>query len=166
MRYLIKYSGMFIILVLLQVLILNQIQLGGFVNPYIYILFVLLLPLNTPKYLVMILGFLVGLCIDVFSNTLGIHAAATVFIAYLRPFVIRIISTREEDRSNYPGLFQNRLLWFVYYVSVMVILHHLVLFYLEIFTFAHFFKTLYQILLSSVLSITVIILSQLVIFRR
>ena len=94
---------MFVSLVLIQVLILNQIQLGGFINPYIYILFVILLPLSAPRYAVMLLGFVLGLTIDVFMNSLGIHAAATVFIAYLRPLVIRSISSHEEDRSEYPG---------------------------------------------------------------
>ena len=116
-RTLIKYAVMFVSLVLIQVLVLNQVQLGGFINPYIYILFVILLPLNSPRYAVLILGFLIGLTIDVFSNSLGIHAAATVFIAYLRPLVIRSISNREEDRSEYPGLHQSKFRWFLSYVG-------------------------------------------------
>lgn len=166
MRYLIKYTIMFISLVLIQVLILNQVQLSGYLNPYIYILFVILLPLSTRRYTLLILGFLIGITIDVFSNSLGIHAAATVFIAYIRPGVIRIISGREEDLGEYPGLHQNKLKWFLSYVSIMVLVHHTVLFFLEIFTFADFHKTLYQILISSVFSIVIIVLSQFLIFRR
>ncbi len=157
---------MFVSLVLIQVLVLNQVYLGGFINPYIYVLFVILLPLNSPRYAVLILGFLIGLTIDVFSNSLGIHAAATVFIAYLRPLVIRSISSRDEDRSEYPGLHQSKFRWFLSYVAIMVLLHHIVLFYLGTFTFSHFFQTFYQILLSAVLSIFIIVLSQFLIFRR
>ncbi len=156
---------MFISLVLIQVLILNQVQFSGFVNPYIYILFILLLPLSTPRYLLLILAFLIGLTIDVFCNSLGIHAAASVFIAYLRPLVIRFISNREEDRNDYPGLLQNKFSWFLSYVSILVFLHHLVLFNLEVFSFSNFGNTFYRVILSSVFSIFVIVLSQFLVFR-
>src|SRR5690554_1934845 len=102
-----KYGFMFLMLALAQVLIFNQIHFGGYITPFVYILFIMLLPLHSPRYLLMISGFLLGLTIDVFSNTLGMHAAATVFIAYVRPFILRSISNREEDRHEYPGLKQN-----------------------------------------------------------
>lgn len=164
-RLLIKYSVMFVSLVLVQVLIFNQVQFGGFFNPYVYILFVILLPLSTPRYLVLILAFALGFIIDIFSNSLGVHSAATVFIAYMRPLVIRIISNREDDKSDYPGLHQNKLIWFVSYVVFMVLLHHLLLFYLEVYTFANFLNTLFRVVLSSLFSIIVIVLSQFLVFR-
>lgn len=166
MNLVIKYILMFVSLVLMQVLILNQIQLGGFINPYIYILFIILLPLGTPRYLVLILGFLIGLTVDAFMNSLGIHAAATVFMAYLRPLVVRSVSSHEEDRNEYPGLLQNKFKWFLSYASIMVVLHHLVLFYIEVFTFSDFFRTLYHVILSSLFSVFIIVLSQFLIFRR
>ena len=160
----IKYGIMFISLVLIQVLILNHVQFSGFVNPYAYILFVLLLPMSTPRYVVLFLAFLLGITIDIFSSSLGIHAFATVFIAYLRPFVIRLISDR-DDIADYPGMKQNKLKWFLSYVIIMVVIHHTILFYLEVFTFANFFGTLFRVLLSSVFSIFVIVLSQFIVFR-
>lgn len=156
---------MFVVLVLIQVLVLNQVQFSGFVNPYIYLLFILLLPLSAPRYAVLILAFLIGLTIDVFSNSIGVHAAASVFIAYARPLVIRVISNREEDRSDYPGLFQTKLSWFLSYVTIMVLMHHLVLFYLEVFTFSHFGNTMLRVFISSAFSIFVIVLSQFLVFR-
>lgn len=161
-----KYSVMFIVLVLLQVLIFNQVHFSGYVNPYIYVLFILLLPLSTPRYLLLLSGFLIGLTVDVFSDSPGMHTAATVFIAFVRPGIIRAISVREEDRHDYPGLKQNKFSWFLYYTSLMVVLHHAVLFYLEYFTFSHFFITLLRVLLSSLFSIFVIVLSQFLIFRQ
>ena len=125
---LIKYTVMFLVAVLVQVLFLNQVQFSGYINPYFYIVFVLLLPLSTPRYLLLLLGFLIGLTIDIFSDSLGIHAAATVLIAYIRPFVIRVISTREEDRNDFPGLLQNKFGWFFSYVTILVLAHHFVLF--------------------------------------
>lgn len=162
----IKYVIMFISLVLIQVLVLNQVQFSGFVNPYIYILFVMLLPLNAPLYTVLILGFLMGFTIDIFSNSLGVHSAATTLIAFMRPGVIRAISNREEDRSDYPGLKQNSFRWFLYYTTIMVFIHHLALFYLDFFSFSDFFGTLYRVILSSVFSIFIIVLSQFLIFRE
>lgn len=162
---LIKYSTMFIVLVLVQVLFLNQVQFSGFVNPYLYILFIMLLPLNSPRYVTLIGAFILGLSIDIFSNTLGMHAFATVFIAYLRPIVIRLITNREEDMDDYPGLAQNGFVWFLYYSVLMVTLHHMVLFCLEVFSFSNFQETLYRIFLSSVCSIFVIVLSQFIVFR-
>lgn len=164
-RVLIKYTIMFIVLVLVQVLFLNQVQFSGYVNPYLYILFVMLLPLNTPKYVTLIAAFLLGLSVDVFSNTLGVHAFATVFIAYLRPLIIRLITNREEDMADYPGLIQNGFLWFLNYAVLMVFIHHTVLFYIEVFSFSNFLGTLYRVLLSSLFSVFVIVLSQFIVFR-
>ena len=166
MGQIIKYGLMFIGLVLTQVLVLNHIQFSGFVNPYIYILFVLLLPLSSPRYAVLLLAFLIGITIDIFSNSLGVHAFATVFAAYFRPFVIRLISNREEDMSNYPGLMQTQSRWFLGYITIMVVLHHTVLFYLEVFTFHNFFETLFRIIVSSVFTIFAIVLSQFIVFRE
>ena len=165
-RWLIKYAAMFIVLVLIQVLILNQVQFSGFVNPYIYILFVMLLPVSTPRYGVLIAGFFIGFAIDIFSNSLGLHTAASIFVAYLRSFVLTAISGREDEMSDYPGLKQNKFSWFLYYTAIMVFLHHSVLFFLEIYTISHFLTTLYRIGLSSLFSIFIIVLSQFLMFRE
>jgi hypothetical protein len=141
------------------------VQFSGFFNPYVYVLFIILLPLSTPRYAILILAFLLGLIIDIFSNSLGVHSAATVFVAYVRPLIVRLISNREDDKSDYPGLNQNKLGWFINYVLIMVLLHHTVLFYLEVYTFANFFNTLYRVILSSLFSIIVIVLSQFLVFR-
>jgi len=164
-QQIIKYGLMFIGLVLTQVLVLNHIQFSGFVNPYIYILFVLLLPLSSPRYAVLILAFLIGITIDIFSNSLGVHAFATVFAAYFRPYIIRLISNREEDKSDYPGLIQTNGRWFLGYITIMVVIHHTVLFYLEVFTFHNFFETLFRIFVSSIFTIFAIVLSQFIVFR-
>ncbi len=161
----IKYAIMFMVLVLVQVLFLNQVQFSGFVNPYLYILFIILLPLKSPRYVLLVGAFLLGLCVDVFSNTLGIHAFASVFVSYFRPLIIRMITSREEDMADYPGLKQNGFTWFLYYTSLMVFIHHTVLFYVEVFSFTNFLETLFRTFLSSVFSIFVIVLSQFIVFR-
>ena len=161
----IKYFLMFIVLVGVQVLFLNQIQFSGYINPYIYVLFIMLLPLSTPRYAIILLSFIIGLTIDIFSNTLGMHSFASVLIAYLRPAIIRVITNREEDMSDYPGLAATGITWFLSYAGIMVFIHHVTLFYLEVFSLHNFFTTLYRAVLSSVFSIFVIVLSQFIIFR-
>ena len=161
-----KYSVMFILLVMIQILILNQVQLSGYINPFMYILFILLLPVNSPAYVLLIFAFLMGITIDVFSNSMGIHAFASVFIAYIRPVVLRTISVRDEELDIYPGLMQNNFFWFLKYTSIIVIIHHFILFYFEVFTFTGFFNTLLRVLLSSLFSIFIIVLSQFIIFRK
>jgi rod shape-determining protein MreD len=165
MRYLAKYGFMFVVLVLAQVLLFNQVHFSGYITPFIYILFVMLLPVSTPRYVLLITGFLIGLAVDIFSNSLGMHAAATTFIAFIRPWIIRAISNRDEDRLEYPGLKQNTFTWFLYYTIFMVFSHHFVFFYLEFFTFTNFLVTLFRVILSSLFSVIIIVLSQFLIFR-
>ena len=166
MRTRIKYLFMFFTVVLLQVFILNQINLGGFLNPYIYILFILLLPISMPRYQVLLLSFLTGITIDWFSNTLGLHAASTVLIGFLRSPVMSLVTLREAEQSDYPGLNQTGLRWFLTYTSIMVIIHHMFLFYLEVFSFENFFRTLLRTILSSIFTIFAIVISQYLTFRK
>jgi rod shape-determining protein MreD len=162
----IKYSIMFASLVLIQVLVLNFIQFSGYINPYIYILFVLLLPLSTPHYAVVLFGFLMGFAIDIFSNTPGLHTSAATFVAFIRPYILGAISGGETDKNDYPGIKQYGLYKFLYYSAIMVFMHHIFFFYVEVFTFAHFFQTLLRTILSSFFSIFIIVLSQFLVFRE
>ena len=166
MKTWIKYPVMFIVLVLLQVLFFNQINLSGFLNPYIYVLFILLLPVSLAPYKVVLLSFLTGLTIDWFSNTMGLHASATVLMGFLRSPVIRLISATEGEQSDYPGLKQTGLTWFLLYISILVFIHHTFLFSVEVFTFDGFYRTILRSLGSFVLSVFVIFLSQNLIFRE
>lgn len=164
---LLKYSSMFIALILLQVLLLNNIQMGGYINPYFYVLFILLLPLEIAPYLLLILGFVLGLIIDIFSNTPGVHASATTLMAFLRPHVIELISARDSLEPNTPPRIKNMgVAWFVLYTIILVLAHHLFLFYIEVFTFHSFIHTLTRSLLSAVFSIVLLIISQYLIFKE
>ncbi|MBI5538865.1 MAG: rod shape-determining protein MreD [Bacteroidia bacterium] len=157
----------FIILVLLQVLILNNIQLSGFINPYIYILFILLLPFETPAWLLLILGFVTGLAIDIFSGTIGMHATATTLAAYSRPFILTLFSPRDgyESRTS-PTLKHYDIAWIIRYTVVMILIHHSTLFFIEIFRFSGFFYTMLRILISSAFTFVLIILSQFLFYKK
>lgn len=158
---------MWIVLILLQVLLLNHIQISGYINPYLYILFILLLPFDTPKYLLLILGFLLGLNVDIFSNTPGIHASATTFLAFIRPAVIRLISSRDVLELNTPPrLSYLGFHWFLKYSLILVLAHHFFLFYVEVFTLKGFIFTFSRCVLSSAFTLVLIIISQYLIYKE
>jgi cell shape-determining protein MreD len=157
----------FVLLVLVQVFIFNNIQFSGYINPYVYVLFILLLPFETPGWLLLTLAFLLGFSIDILSGTLGMHTAATVFMAFLRPFVLQVFSPRDGyEAGTYPRVHYYGFNWFLKYAAILILAHHLVLFYMEIFRFSDFFSTLLRVLLSTVFSLTLILLSQYIIFRE
>ncbi len=166
MRTWIKYPLLFVVTVLLQVLIFNQIHLGGFLNPFLYVLFILLLPLSTPRYLVLLLSFVLGMTIDWFSNSPGLHASASVLMGYMRSPVIGLITQKESDQSDYPGLRQTGWGWFLTYSAILVLIHHFFLFFVEVFSFENFFRTLLRSFASSIFTLVIIILSQFIMFRE
>lgn len=147
----------FILLLLTQVFILNNIRFLGFINPYIYILFVLLLPVKFPRWISLLLAFLLGLILDVFSNTYGIHAFTSVLIAFLRNPVINMYTSIEEGANPTPSFYTFGVVPFIKYVSTLVILHHSVLLFLEIFSFVGFGDTLIRIVLNSLVTILIIL---------
>ena len=165
-KKIIQLTLSFFVLVFVQVLILNNIRLGGYINPYLYVLFILFLPLEIPNWFLLLLAFVLGLAIDMFSNTMGMHAAASVFMAFCRPQVLRIISPRDGYESGKsPTISTMGLNWFFAYSSILVVLHHIALFYIEVFRFSEFFPTLGRVLLSSILTIALILISQYLFYK-
>ena len=149
----------FVVLVLFQVLIVNHIRLGGYVHPYVYLLFVMLLPINMPKWQLLFCGFGIGLAVDLFSGTLGLHAGATTLMAFCRPSIIKLVSGRQKfENVQEPNLSQLGLVWFIRYSVCMVLVHHFTLFVLESFSFRLLGQVLLRILLSAPVTIFLIIM--------
>jgi len=149
----------FLFLILLQVLLLNHVQWSGYVNPYIYILFIMMLPLETPKWLVLVIGFVTGLIIDMFGNTSGLHAAASTMLAFARPGVLNLISPRDGYESETPFTPQKMgLNWFLAYIIILTVIHHFFLFYMEVFRFSEFFSTFFKALLNSIITIALLLI--------
>ena len=162
-----RYIIRFLLLFLAQILIFNNIELGGFLNPYIYILFIILLPFETPAWITLTLAFILGLLIDSCCETLGMHTAATVFAAFVRPYILSYFAPRDGYESgSYPGVSYYGLPWFIKYASFMVLSHHLFYFYVEMFKFHDFFVTLLRVILSTLFSSLLIVLSQFFVFRK
>ena len=147
----------FVLLVLIQVLALNNIQFLGFLNPYIYILFILSLPVKLPNWITLLLAFVLGLTIDAFSNTMGMHAFATVLVAFLRNSIINLFIAIDEGNNPTPSFYTFGVGAYVKYVVSMVVIHHIALFMLEAFSFHHFWILLLKILLSSTLTTLIIL---------
>lgn len=147
----------FILLVLVQVLVLNNIQFLGYINPYLYILFILALPVQMPRWATLLLAFGLGLIIDTFSNTIGMHAFATVLMAFLRNGIIKLFTSIEEGNNPTPSFYTFGVSAYVKYMVVLVLIHHTTLFLLEAFSFTNFGITVAKIILSSFVTILMIL---------
>ncbi len=90
-----KIISRFFFLILLQVMVLNNVQFNGFINPFLYVMFILMLPFETPNWLVLIIGFILGLIIDSFGDTMGMHAAACTAMGFARKTVLKFFSPLE-----------------------------------------------------------------------
>ena len=157
-----RYLFNFVAFVLIQVLLLNNLQLSAFMNPYIYVLFIITLPFSTPRWLLLILGFITGLTLDIFMNTLGIHASATVFMAFLRPFVLSSFAPHDGyEPGTLPVPADYGFGWFFKYAAIMVTAHHLFLFFVEAFSMADFFSILWKSILSALASLIFIFIAML-----
>lgn len=167
MNNILRYIVVFVVLIVLQILIFNNIEFSGYVNPYVYLMFILILPVSIPSWILLLLSFLTGFIIDVFSGTMGVHAFATVMAGFLRPWVISLNVTAEvsePDRS--PSSHTSGFRWFLVYTITMVFIHHLTLFYVEVFSLKGFFHTLLRVLLSTAVTTFFIMLFDIIRPRR
>ena len=148
---------------LIQVILLKRVYLGwedfNYISVIIYPLIIILLPIRTPKLLLLVIGFLLGLFIDLFYDSPGVHTSATVFIAFIRPAVLSML----EPRGGYPmqasptkHSFGNN--WFFTYSGIILFIHLLIYFSMEVFTFVYFFEILLKTLFSFIVSFIIFIL--------
>jgi rod shape-determining protein MreD len=159
----------FIFLVLLQVLILDRIQIAGgqMGTPFLFILFIIILPFETPGWFLLILAFFLGLSVDIFNDTAGIHAASTVFMTFARPLLLQLLAPRDGyEAGTYPRLYYYGLGWFIKYSLIMIVLHHTAYFVIEAFSFQNFHFTVVKILMSTLYSLILIVLSQFLMYRK
>lgn len=154
----------FVFLILLQVLLLNNINFLGYINPYLYILFIILYPFNANQTLFLFLSFLLGLGVDLFEDSGGINAAACLVAAYIRPVILRFSFGVSYDYQTIK--FSNTPMGSrISYVAILVFTHHFILFLLEYFNFAHLLLVLKKTLFSGVFTLLLIFLT-LALFNR
>jgi len=156
-----RYGLFFIVIILLQVLFFNNIQFSGYVNPYVYIMFILLLPVEIPSWILLLICFITGLTIDFFAGSPGMHASATIMAGFVRPYVLRLLSPRDGyEAGSQPSMLSYGFRWFFIYSLTIILIHHLLLFYLEVFRFSEFFRTMLRVLLSSSFTLGFVLLGE------
>ncbi len=146
----------FFILLTIQVIVFNNINLFGFISPFPYVLFIILYPVNGNKSGLLVTSFLLGLILDMFSNSGGIHTTACLSLAYFRPAIFKFafgVSYEYQTIKLNDVLTPERFS----FILVSVLLHHLILFILEAFEFTLFWDILLRTLLSSILTIIICI---------
>ncbi len=151
-----------LVFVAIQGLILNRMDLWqGYILPSLYIFGLLMLPMNTPRVVLLFAGFFTGLLADSFTNTGGLHASACVLLAFFQPMVLRLLAPREGyEAGQRPTLHQLGWTWFMAYGGILTLIHHTWLFFMEQMRLTPFFSTLLKIVLSAAVTLVLMIISQ------
>lgn len=162
----VRHIMRFILLVGAQGLILKNVEPGPFINPFLYVLFLLQLPFETPPWLGLAIAFVLGLFIDIFYGTMGMHMAACTFIGFVRPKVLGFMSPRDGyEFGSQPTIQDMGRTWFLTYAAIIIVIHHFLLFYLEMFSFTDFFTTLFRVIVSSIATLLLVVVTQFLFYR-
>jgi len=162
----VKYSLIFILIVLIQGLVVNNIQINEYFNPMVYPIMIMMLPFELNAIITMGVALVLGISVDAFSNTFGLHASSALFIGYLRPTIMKYIRPKEGyDISLLPSIQDMGTTWFLAYASVVILAHHLWFFSFEILRFDLFMLILAKTFLSFIFSIGLIILFQYIFYK-
>lgn len=147
----------FVFLILAQIIIFNATNLFGYINPYPYILVLLLFPFTTNQSVVLLVAFVMGFVMDIFGDSGGIHAAACLTLGYLRPVALRIAFGISYE-YNAIKISNTSLYERFVYITILVGIHHLILFSLEVFNIASILYIFKKTLITSIFTILVCIL--------
>ena len=152
-----KQIGRYILVMILQVLLFDQLQLLGVCHPYIYVLCLLMMPITLSHSADMIIGAIAGLIMDIFCNSMGVHTAACIFIMFIRPYLIGAIVNDKDRLNEQISLRALGMEALLRYVVILVVVHHLIVFLLAAWNWAHIGFVLVETLVSSLVTISVII---------
>jgi len=169
MSTLVKNIIRFALFILIQVFVLHQVPvLHKFITPYLYFLYVIWLPFGMGRSLLMLVSFVFGLTLDYFLKTPGLHAAACVLVAYVRPFLINLLIRQEGDEQNYASPSIVSMGWAPYFMMVFILtlLHHGYLVFLEWMQFGTFLYFLGKVLATTGVSMLLILITELLFFRK
>jgi len=169
MNNILKNTIRFVLFLLIQIIILNEVPpLHQFITPYIYFLFLLWLPFGTNRITMTLVGFVFGYSLDLFTNTPGLHAAACTLIGYLRPTILNLLLAQEasEEINKEPSI--GSMGWGPYfiYVFVLTFVHHFYLVLLEWLQFGNFTYFIGKVITTSLMSLLLIFLVELIMNRR
>jgi cell shape-determining protein MreD len=169
MNNILKNSIRFVLFLLIQIIILNEVPpLHQFITPYLYFTFLLWLPFGTNRLTLTILGFVLGYSLDIFTNTPGLHAAAATLVGYVRPTILNLLLAQEtsEEVNKEPSV--GNMGWgpFLIYVFLLTFIHHFYLVLLEWLQFGNFTYFIGKVIATSLMSVLLILLVELVMNRR
>lgn len=165
-KFIINNSLRFVFLIGLQLLLLNELPFGR-VYIMIYPLFILLLPVSTPRVAVLLLAFFTGLLVDAFSNGGGLHTASLLLIGYLRSYILDTFQPKSGwDKLDEPTLAEQGVNWYFYYTLILFTIHHLIYFSLELFSISNFVTTFFKSIFSLISSLSVVWLISLFFTRK
>lgn len=169
MSDLVKHSLRALLFLLVQVFVLHKIQpVHQFVVPYVYYLFLIWLPFNTGRVWLMIIAFFYGLALDYFLMTPGLHAAACILVAYLRPFLVNLLIRQEGAEQSYGAPSINSMGWAPYslLVFILTLVHHSYLVFLEWMSFGNFWYFLGKVGATTALSLVLVLLTEMLFYRK
>lgn len=155
----------FVLLLLVQVLLFSRLNLLGYLNPMVYVLFFYWYPLRQNKPLFMFASFLLGFIIDIFLDTLAMHAFASLTIAYIRPLLLRLFYGNNYDVQNF-NYGNTTLLQRMSLLVFIVLIHHSLFFTVEILSFSHLGLILKKVVMNGALTIFICILLNTVLARE
>lgn len=158
---LLKYAAPFFVLIMLQVLFLDRIDLGTYIVPHIYILFVLTLPTEMRGWVTLVIGFGLGMVIDIFASTPGMHTSATLLLVFCRKFLLQFMAPREGyEFGTRPTIAHMGFLWFAMYAAILTFVHHFFLFFIELFRLSGYGDMLLRVLASTMFSLVIMLALQ------
>ena len=167
MRLIVISIVRFILLVVTQSLVFNQLEIGLGIHPMIYPLFIMLLPFHINSVLLLVLAFAMGLSIDMLSNTGGLHASSLLVFALFRPIIFKVFGPREGYEPGKEGsLYEMGHRWFFFCFGILLIIHHAWFFFMEVFKFNEIMYVLRKLLFSVPVSYLLVILIQFLFLKR
>ncbi|MCR5050349.1 MAG: hypothetical protein K6A36_04625 [Paludibacteraceae bacterium] len=147
----------YVVIMVLQVLLVDQLQLLGVCHPFIYVMCLLLMPITSHRNTEMVIGALAGLVMDVFSNSLGVHIGACIFVMFLRPYVLGMLVTDIDRLNEQVSLRSLGAGALIKYTVILVLIHHLAVFMLAAWSWSHFGYVLLETIVSGLLTILFVI---------
>lgn len=153
----VTYSLLFLVTVLLQVFLFDNLSVSIFLNPLIYVAFVVLLPVDTPAVWLLVGGLAMGVAMDFLMGTAGINVMATVLIAFIRPFLLSSLYGRDDLRDGgvpSPERLGHHI--FLDYLVILVVVHHAVFFSLEALSLHHILRTVVRTVASGAVSVAAV----------
>ena len=162
----VQFTVYFIFIILIQGLVINNIQIGVYFYPMVYIMIILMLPFEINIFIMLLVSILLGIGVDTLSDTYGLHTSSAIMIGYFRPYILKIIRPRDGYETGVmPSVHDMGYTWFLTYSLLMVFIHHLWFFTFEVFRLDLIQLIIFKTILSTIASFTIIFIFQYVFYK-